>query len=719
MRTIAVDFETFYSADFSVEDLGYWKYARDPRCDVYLIAVCDGKEAWAGPPRDFNFDSLAGATLISHNAAFDEEVALAARERDLFSFPGLPQFGNKNWHCSANMSAYLWNQRSLADACRVGLGVDVNKGVRDRAKGKTPDDMKREGWWDEMLRYGRLDAQHCWTLWDRHNSKWPEFERRLSRLTIDQGRRGVRIDIEALDRGIDLLRRVIHTAQQNLPWVARGKAPASPIGIAEECRTVGIPPPPVKAHDPEAAEKWEAEHAPRHKFVLALRNLRKAKKTLATLETIKLRIRPDETVAFSLKYAGAHTLRWAGDAGWNLQNMNREPLFIDPEFSFVFDRQRIKELVTEFEQQDAAAGALPSGASFFDMRGLIIARPGMKLAPVDLAQIEPRVLNYTAGNTSLLDRVRAGMAIYEAFAREALGWAGGKLKDEDKKLYALSKADVLGLGYRAGWEKFITVAQMMAGLDITEGDEEFAKKASVDGLVHRRRKTENKWQYLSWPAGFGVEVDQFQGLPNNDFETCVFVRKLRWRDGKQVETIVPLPVRGMRSRITVQEFRANNPKIVALWEAFDEALADAASREEDLVVKGPHGGQMTYRKVRREARMQVNADTGEKYLSRVFTAEIAGKRYVLHGGVLTENYEQWVSRCVFAERMLDLHDQLQKENPEQWVLFSVHDEAVPELFVTDSEATRKRIEAVFSITPDWLAGCPIAAECKVTPRYLK
>ena len=159
MRIISLDFETYYDKNFSVVDLGYWKYARDPRCAPYLISVCDGAEAWAGEPKDFNFASLEGATLVSHNSAFDEEVALAQAECGGFVIPGLKTFGMTHWHCSLNMSAYLWNVRSLADACKVGLGIDVNKGVRDRAKGKTVLDMQREGWWGDMLQYARLDAQ--------------------------------------------------------------------------------------------------------------------------------------------------------------------------------------------------------------------------------------------------------------------------------------------------------------------------------------------------------------------------------------------------------------------------------------------------------------------------------------------------------------------------------------------------------------------------------
>lgn len=448
---VATDWETPYGKDFSVVDLGYWKYARDERCAPYLISVCDGVESWAGEVKDFNFEALRGKKLLSHNKAFDEEIALGGNERGLFDFPGLKTHGNNHWLCTLDMSAYLWNVRSLADACRIGLGITVDKSVRDRAKDKTVDDMKREGWWPDMIKYGQLDASRCWALFDKHGDKWPEFERRLSCLTIDQGRHGVRIDVRALDEGILTMQRVIAAAELNLPWVKRGRAPASPIGLAEECRNVGIPMAPVKTHDPEGAQQWEDTYSTKHKFVFALKNLRKAKKTLATLETIKLRLRPDETVAFSLKYAGAHTLRWAGDSGWNLQNQNKEPLFIDADYSFIFDKAAREANVKEFDKHHvghSSFGKLESKTTFFDLRGLIIAREGMMLCPVDEAQIEPRVLNWLAGNWGLLEKIRTGYAIYEAHARETMPEAANyatPLKDTSKKLYALAKARCLAV----------------------------------------------------------------------------------------------------------------------------------------------------------------------------------------------------------------------------------------------------------------------------------
>lgn len=737
MKPIALDFETPYGKDFSVVDLGYDRYARDARCIPYLVAVSDGSENWAGRPSEFNFESLRGRELVSHNSAFDEEISLGAAERGLFTVPGLSRDGMSHWHCTLNMSSYLWNVRSLKDAASIGLGIDISKGVRDRAKDKTPEDMVAEGWWGDMVKYGMEDAQNCWNLWDRHSHKFPTMERQLSRLTIDQGRHGIRIDAEALEVAVKLLERVIFAAGQNLPWVARGRAPASPIGIAEECKLNGIPPPPVKARDPEAAQDWEDEYAPRFKFVHALKNLRKAKKTLSTLQTIQLRIRADGTVAFSLKYAGASTLRWAGDSGWNLQNMNKEPLFFDMEYSFIFDKAATRPLCEEFDKEHAghrSVGALKNGTKFFDFRGLVMAREGMVLGPVDLAQIEPRVLNYLAGNHELLALVRQGMAIYEAHARSTMGWTAGDLKTMNKMLYALAKARVLGLGYGCGWEKFILLAAIY-GVDITEGDQDFAVEASVDKAVHRRvqfervrpsRKTGlpvivREWHYTSLPAGMAYTAKFPQALASEaaDGEDCVFVEVYRERRGAVEKVLKALPVYGMRSRVTVDEFRKSNPLIMGLHERLQTNLENSVGG--DLVLEGPHGGTLTYRDIRVERRLKKDKETGEEYEKSVYTGIVGTKRVILYGGLLCENLIQWISRMVFAERMLELDARIRAKDPRQRVLFSVHDEAVPELLDpgADTGPVKKRLEQIMSITPSWLGDCPLGAEAKIVRRYLK
>lgn len=730
-RTLSLDFETPYGKDFSVVDLGYDRYARDERCQPYMISVCDGSEVWAGHPNEFNFTSLEGADLVSANSAFDEEISLGAAERGLFTVPGLSRWGMDHWYCSSNMSSYLWNVRSLKDGCEMGLNINISKGVRDRAKDKSVEDMKREGWYGDMVKYAKEDAINCWRLWDKHNAKWPAFERQLSRLTIDQGRHGVRLDVVALHHGIEQLQKVIFTATANLPWITRGRLPGSPLGIAEECRMAGIPPPPVKAHNPEAAAEWEEAYAPRYGFVMALRNLRKAKKALATLETMKLRLRPDETMAFSLKYAGAHTLRWSGDSGINMQNLAKEPLLIDPSFSFIFDQKIAAPLNAEFSAEHAGAranGVLKNGVQYFDFRGLFIAREGMSIASVDEGQIEPRCLNWLAGNHQLLKLLAEGFAIYEAHARTTMGWTGGRLKNENPKLYGVAKVRVISGGYQVGWKKFIGAAMQMAQLDITEGDMEFAKAVALDGLTHRRTKVKDKWHFESIPNPSVVALSTLDNFPlvlpaeGMQWEDCVFVATEGYdAHGKPKAKIKALGVYGMRSRITIQEFRASNPLIVDLWNGFKKALQESVGHE--LTIVGPHGGTLVYKDIKASRVKKKDDDSGEEYTGTQFTCQDGWKRAKLYGGLLTENLVQWVARMVFAEHKLALHNALKAEDVRQGVLWSAHDEAIAEIIRLKDEAEvaaqTKYIESFLSVTPTWMPGLPLKAECSIKQRYFK
>lgn len=709
---IALDYETFYSKDFSVTDLGYYHYARDPRCAPYLVSVCDGTESWAGEIKDFNFAALEGRTLLSMNAAFDEEISLGSAELGLFEIPGLKKEGN-DWHCVANMSAYLWNCRSLKDAARIGLGVTVSKDVRDRAKGKTPDDMKREGWWPEMLLYGQQDAERCWKLWDKHSHKWPEIERRLSRLTIDQGRYGVQIDVPALERGISLLQRVIHTAKNNLPWVARGMKPGSPIGLAEECRNAGIPCRPVKVHEgEEAVDEWVETYASRFPFVMAMKNLARGNKMLATLETIKQRLRDDGTASFSLKYCGtAPTFRWAGEGGWNLQNPNRDPLFITPQLGFLHDPAEIKAAVKFFKNEQkgiAAVGPLSNGLTFLDLRGLIIARPACAIGAVDLAQIEPRTLNYLAGNDDFIRLVASGISPYEAHARTRMGWEGGELKTQDEKKYAYAKERVISLGYGCGHDKFRGRA-IANGIPIDEGDEAAAKSMAFDGQFYERARGVDEWLYLSAPAD--VKVKMLDGPPPGPVEKCIFIQKER-RDGIITTAI---PVEGCNARLEVEDFRTKDPKIVALWEYLDNDFKNHVGK--DFEVELPNRSVMRYPSVARQSRNKIDPDTGQEYKAYQYTAIMGPKRKGYYGGKLVENLCQATARHVFAEGLIRLQDAGYR------VLFTVHDEAVVELPAPASEEEKKRIakdlERLMSITPEWLPGCPLGAEAKILSRFAK
>lgn len=657
--SIAVDFETYYDTklDYGIRELGAYGYCHHPLFNPYLISVSDGVDSWAGSPKDFNWDSLTGQTLLSHNEYFDGLVYSTMVERDL-----APPIEFKEWLCTANMTSYLCNRRSLADSVEFLLGVRLEKTVRNEADGKTEAVLRsNEAGWKSMLDYGRSDALRCWQLFDKYGHLWPQHERDLSRLTIEQGRRGVQIDTERLNRYIAAAQGMLLQAESTLPWIAEGRKPTSPKAIAELCRKEGIPCPPIKSREGEEAFlEWEAAYSPKYVWIASVANWRSINKFLETLLTIKQRLVGVGILPFALKYFGAHTGRWSGDAGINFQNFRKEPIYRDSHGFMVSDPAKLKEI----EQSQRLTGAPPQFVTAaLDIRALIIPRPGTRMIISDLAQIEPRGLAWIVGDQAMLDMVGCGQSPYEAHARLTMGFTGASMKKEDKDGYALAKARVLGLGYGCGWEKFIAVAAVMAGLDITKEDPEL------------------------------VPVFTEEGDPALDAEG-----KPKFKSGY-----------GTTSRKIVQNFRDSNPKITALWKRLDNEFRSSEGGNFEMTL--PSGRVMRYGQVRREWRVTVDPETGKSGRKLVFTAMVGDHRTIVYGGLLTENLVQATARDIFGYGLLQL-----EKTPGVKVLFTSHDEAVIEVL---GEITPGEVEKIMCQNPPWCAGLPIGAEAIETAHYKK
>lgn len=342
---LGFDYETYFATklQYDIKHLGAERYCRDERFDPYLLSVSDGSNSWAGPPRNFNWDTLDDKrvwgdnepTLVAHNAQFDKTVYLEMVRRDWAPLKKVA------WHCTANMSSYLCNRRALDDAVAFLLNITLDKSTRAEANNKTSDELKADTQgWQRMLDYGRSDAYHCWLLWEKYGPQWPLHERELSRITIEQGMRGVQIDVTLLDEYIRVTETTLLAAQFALPWVAAGKPPSSPKSMAEECRRCGIPCPPVKSRDGvDAFDEWEAKYINKYPWVRGVSDWRQVNKFLSTLKTIKLRVRDDGSLPFGLKYFGAHTGRWSGDAGLNFQNFRKVPLYVNAGGILVDDKK--------------------------------------------------------------------------------------------------------------------------------------------------------------------------------------------------------------------------------------------------------------------------------------------------------------------------------------------------------------------------------------------
>lgn len=586
------------------------QYCNHELFDCYQISVSDGAQSWAGHPKNFNWSALEDQILVSHNRYFDNTVYNELVKRGL-----APRIKFKAWYCTADLTSYLCNRRALAHAVEYLFKVKLSKAVREDSNGKHwPQDFS-ETEQKAMLDYGRSDALWCWRLWNDFAALWPDKEKRLSNMTIDQGMRGVQINTGLLDQYLIQSHEMKINTEKLLPWLAgaeddeswdefeKNLKPTSTKCIAEQCRRSGIPCPPVKSHFDDGEEmyaEWESLYVKNNPWIAALSSWRSINKLYKSFQTVKARLRPDGTMPFGLKYFGGHTGRWSGDAGLNMQNMRKKPIYCNERGLMETDEKR--------EPGDWVKHAI-------DFRHLIIPRPGKKMIVSDLAQIEPRCLAWLAGDEKVLEFVRDGKSIYEAEARFSMGYEGEKL-DKSSMIYAEAKARRLALGYGAGWEKFIVMAQDYTGMDLTENDPEFITDA---------------------------EGNQISGY-------------------------------GQRSKQIVAAYRLQNPKIAdkekGIWARLENAFKRSIGDNYRVVL--PSGRVLRYEKVKCERRLKPDKN-GKPQMSVVFTMDIGGRRFETYGGKLTENATQGFARDVFGEHLLDLHD-----TPGIDVLFSSHDEAIME-----------------------------------------
>lgn len=463
----AYDFETFYSKTYSIRDLGNWAYVNHPEFNAYMVSVVgDNGFEFCGPPKDFDWSRLNGAIVIAHNAGFEQAVTIRLMELGIIGC----DLSFHEFHDTADLAAYLGYPRSLAEAAKGMLGIVVDKGVRDKAKGKQWSDMTLEEQ-AEMSIYGTADSRTELQLWLQHGHRWPAWERELSAMTRDMCAEGLPIDLAAVRSAIGTLQTQLAACRGRIPWAVDATTPAlSKKLMAVECAKHKVEPPKSMAKDSEEFDAWLKQHGDSLPFAKAMGQYRSMNMLLKKLQTMVVRteINPNDPdrgqMPYSLKYGGAHTMRDSGDAGWNPQNLNRKPVLFDPT-GLIID-EKIQKAAIEFFH---IAKKWPERVEAVDMRSMITAPPGKILGVLDQSAIEPCVLNWFAEDEEFLELLRQGMDPYEAQARVTGEYDDPRpLAEVNPDLRQYKKVEVLGLGYGAGGEKAVVIAKTLAGLIITE-----------------------------------------------------------------------------------------------------------------------------------------------------------------------------------------------------------------------------------------------------------
>ncbi len=702
---VHLDFETFYSADYTLRKLTTEAYVRDERFQVIGVGVRIGKSptVWL---EEWDFRAWAKrvdwsrVAVNCHHTQFD---AFILNER----YGIRPGF----LFCTMSLGRLLHGEGAL-DRLGQKLGLGAKTDGLTATKGKRREEMTQAEW-KVFGDYCRNDVNLGASLLRAMGPGFPRLELWIIDSTIRMFTEPVfRADLEALRKTLieerekkrALLQRI---AEQNGIAVKVGEEPLEAVRavlsssdkFAQLLESMGESAPlkPNNKAEPifafaktDPGMQSLLEHKREDVRFLAEARLA-VKSTIIETRTERLiGIAQRGAVPFYLKYCGAHTHRWSGGDKMNPQNFNR-------------------------------------GGS---LRDAILAPPDHSLVVVDSSQVEARTVAWLAGEAGLVESFRRNdekTRVYlVAYAEEVrrLGHEpteeesaaisrrlaergieeGDFYSDEGSKFFRMkltkkgtkrerqiSKALILGLGFGMGWAKCATeLLKGMLGTPPVQFGAADAVKFNVDVAAFERRS-----------AGF-------------DSGTCGAQVEAMIREGARVP-YADLLIHSAVADHFVRAYRATNAQISRLWKACEEVIKvmetpGGDSREVRMTFRGlkvmrhailkPNGMILRYPGLRRTA-------NGFFYLGGKSGREQAH----IYGGLLTENLVQSLARDIVAEQVM-------RVRADGYHLgTTTHDEGVAVVPDHQAEAALESALTHFRTPPAWCTDLPLNAEGGIGKRY--
>jgi len=421
MDLITLDFETYYSKEFSLSKMTTEEYVRDPRFEVIGLGVKRNNEEteWASGTHEQIKEYLqsfdwSDTMLLCHNTMFDGAIL--------------------NW-------VYDIRPRVYADTmciARAIHGVETSASLRAvsekynigakgteviQALGKRREDFTES----ELARYGDYcvnDVELTYKLFTIMANGFPRQELKLIDLTL---RMFIQPTLE-LDLGL-LEQHLTETRDRKDALLESAGVSKEDLmsnqKFAEVLEGLGVKPPtkvsPTTGKETFAFAKTDeafkalADHENDDVQSLVAARLG-TKSTLEETRTQRfIDIAKRGTLPVPVRYYAAHTGRWGGDDKINLQN-------------------------------------LPSrGPNGKKLKRSIISPEGYTLIDADSAQIEARVLAWLAEQDDLVSAFTNGEDVYVKMASRIYGCSEEEVTKDQR---FVGKTTILGAGYGMGAVKF-------------------------------------------------------------------------------------------------------------------------------------------------------------------------------------------------------------------------------------------------------------------------
>ena len=415
MNILTIDFETFYSREFSLTKVTTEEYIRSSQFETIgmSVQINDGEPVWFSGDAAAMHQFLAqfdwgNSLALAHNAPFDGAI--------LSWVYGLSP---KGWLDTLSMGRALHGTevggslKVLANHYGIGeKGTEVENALGLRRKDFSPEQLQRYG------EYCKNDVAITYALFQAMATDFPPTELRLIDLTVKMFTEPVlRLDLELLKD--HLLSEQVR--KQELFSMYNKDDLMSNQKFAELLRKRGVEPPmkvsPANGKQTYAFSKTDEEfkallgHEVTEVQVLVAARLG-TKSTIEETRTERLiGIAGRGALPVPLRYYAAHTGRWGGDDKLNLQNLPRKSA----------------------------------------LKHAIIAPNGYLMLDSDSSQIEARTLAWLAGQDDLVAAFDRGDDVYKIMASAIYNKAEINITKDER---FVGKTTILGAGYGMGAAKF-------------------------------------------------------------------------------------------------------------------------------------------------------------------------------------------------------------------------------------------------------------------------
>jgi DNA polymerase len=676
--TLVLDWETYYSQDYSLSKITTEAYVRDPRFEEILLGVkVNAAPAfWLLPDRASHFlkqeIDWANTALICHHSHFDGLIL------------------NHHHDCRPAMHIDTLSMARILDGPKAGNSLEelcIRHGIGRKgnyvtfAKGKRAADFTGA----ERNEYGQYCINDCERTYDLAQifmEQMPADELKLVDLTVRMFTEPRLLGNETKLRGAvtteqkrkrDLLTELGYECK-----ACGGSGQVSDLisGVipCKLCDGLGINKKPFNSSDKFAAILRSIGVEPKTKpspttgeqiFAFARTDpamqemLEDPDEVIRALAEARVSIRSGivETRAqrfadmasrgplcVYLNYGGAHTFRWSGGDSTNFQNMSNH-------------NENRPELAV--------------------LKQSIYAPDGYRIVCSDSAQGEARLLSWAAQQDDLTQAFREGRDVYSEHASTVYGRPVDRKKNPADKIPGhVGKVGILSFGFGSGWFKAAT---------------EFLKGAlGAKPIIFTMADLET----------LQIDPSPFLNNPKHVQRVAEMPSRLNLND-RLIHCCV--------TKALVDRYRKRYLAIPAFWGYMEQIIGHMIAG--DQVTFGAHGIMTTGKDfILMPNNLKLNYHGLERSDDGTATYWDGRSRTKIYGSLLTENIIQSLHRIVVGEQMIEIAKELD-------VVLMTHDEIVCVVEEGAADLALQFMNRILATTPSWATGLPLSAEGGIGVTY--